>query len=660
MQIHKIAWLVLFFTLTGYAQKYELGKVTTKELEEKRYPLDTTAAAAITYTKGRTYFRYTKTRGFTSYHEYEFRIKIYKMQGLKWANFEVPYYVGYENTLADYVKFSEGVTYNLENGQIVKTKLTGEGTFKKDVNEFWNVASIAMPNVKPGSVIEFKYTYKSDDLGDFPEFHFQYDIPVKHAEYLTEIPEFYIYKPVIIGFGDVKSDAKIVSGYQNFTNEHQQTVNLSFQQINASYVSDNVPAMQNEAFVDNRENYRSSVLHELEKTRFPEQPEKNYSTTWEGVSQSIFKYKAFGKELEERQYFEQDLPAVLRSSTTDLEKAAAILGHVKRNVKWDGKYGYNTRKGVRKAYTEKTGNVAEVNFILISMLNHAGINANPVLVSTVSNGVPAYPNTRVFNYVVAAAQIDGKQLLLDATDDYTAVNILPSRALNWTGRLIRRDGTSQEIGLVPTASSREMYMVAAKLEADGKISGKTRVNKTDYAAFAFREKYAKASQADYIEQLENQLGDVKISDYTSENRNEPAKPMTETFTFASDNHVEIIGDKMYVSPLLLLGGDKNPFVSETRKLPIYYGYPKQVKYNINIEIPQGYAVESLPKPINIATGENVGTFQFNILQTENKIQVTVAEEITAALVSAAFYEPMREFYRKMIEKQNEKIVLKKM
>ena len=42
------------------------------------------------------------------------RIKIYKPEGLAWANFEVPYYVGYKNILDDRIKFSNGTTYNLE------------------------------------------------------------------------------------------------------------------------------------------------------------------------------------------------------------------------------------------------------------------------------------------------------------------------------------------------------------------------------------------------------------------------------------------------------------------------------------------------------------------------------------------------------------------
>jgi hypothetical protein len=61
-------------------------------------------------------------------------------------------------------------------------------------------------------------------------------------------------------------------------------------------------------------------------------------------------------------------------------------------------------EGVKKAYKDKTGNVAEINLMLTAMLRYAGLNANPVLVSTRSNGIAIFPNRTAFNYVIAAVE----------------------------------------------------------------------------------------------------------------------------------------------------------------------------------------------------------------------------------------------------------------
>jgi len=69
--------------------------------------------------------------------------------------------------------------------------------------------------------------------------------------------------------------------------------------------------------------------------------------------------------------------------------------------------------------------------------------------------------------------------------------------------------------------------------------------------------------------------------------------------------------------------------------------------------------KTMPKPLKISTGENVGLFTFNIISEGNKIQVQVTREINTVLVSADFYPVLKGFYQQMIDKQNEKIVLKK-
>ena len=261
--------------------------------------------------------------------------------------------------------------------------------------------------------------------------------------------------------------------------------------------------------------------------------------------------------------------------------------------------------------------------------------------------------------MIAAIEIDGKQILLDATNPYSVSNILPLRDLNWTGRLIKSDGSSKEINLVPTTTSKQTINIMAKMDAKAAVSGKARLMRTDYSAESFREKYAAQNKQQYVEMLENRYGNALISEYVSDVTADLSKPVAESFTFTTDNVSDVIGEKIYVNPMLFFTESQNPFVLETRQLPIYYGYPFQIKYNISLEIPEGYAIESKPKSVKITTGENVGYFTFNIQSAENKVQISVTQEINSALISGNFYEPLKEFYKKMIEKQNEKIVLKK-
>ncbi len=666
MKIKQLVAIVCFaFSFTNLnAQNFELGKVSVIELKEKYHPKDTTAVAAILYNKAKTFFKYDEKVGFTIHTEFQIRIKIYKKGGLSWASFQTPYYVGYEGSNDDSVRFSNAITYNLENGAVVKTKLNSEGSFNSKVNEYWKEASITLPNVKVGSVIEFKYVLKSENIVKFPRFDFQYEIPVNYSEYSTEIPGFFIYQAIVNGFSQPKTEQKVDLGSFNYANKNDPTRSkfVKFQQLISKYSAYDIPALKSEPFIDNLQNYRFSIKHELEKTQFYEQPVKDYAVTWAGVAKTIFENKDFGKELDQGLYFLNDLKAILKSeesgTKTASEKLLLIFKFVQQKMNWNKENSYYTDKGVKEGYSNKVGNSAEINFILINMLKLAGINANPVLVSTREYGVPEYPNRTVFNYVIAVAEVEGKQILLDATNKYTSPNVLPLNVLNWKGRLIRKDGTSQEINLVPELPSKKNYNILATINPEGKVTGKFRVQYTMYEALNFREKFSKLNEESYLEKLENDWNGIEISDYSIENKDaDLEKPLTEIFTFATANHCEIIAGKMFVNPMLFFTLNKNPFVQEQRQMPIYFGYPKHNKYSINIDIPEGYGVESLPKAMKIATVGKEVVFSINTSLVGNKIQLVISEEINGVIFNANFYNELKEFYQKMIEKQNEKIVL---
>ncbi|OOV17165.1 DUF3857 domain-containing protein [Flavobacterium sp. LM4] len=655
-----ISIVFIFVFIKTKAQNYELGKVTIAELEEKVHPQDSSAVAAILFKKGRTFFTYNPKSGFSANNVYEFKIKIYKKEGLSWANQKVRFYVGYEDLDKDKVEFSNAVTYNLEEGSIVKTKLNNQGEFKKNVNKYWNERIITLPNVKVGSVIEYKYILKSENIVKLPDFDIQYRIPVNYFEYKTEIPEYYIYKPILIGNLPIESDFKLASGNQNYENEYNQSRTLTYTQINSYYSGRDIPALIDEPYINNVENYRGAITQELERVRMPEQPVKDYSVTWEGVATTIFKEQKFGKELTEFNFLTEDVKRLLTNVASQNEKVNTIFQFVQNKMNWNEENGYYTDAGVVKAYAAQTGNVAEINFILINMLKLCGIAANPVLVSTLENGVPVYPTRTGFNYVIAAAEIDGKQILLDASHKFTTPGVLPLNVLNWKGRLIKKDGTSEEIDLNPQNVSIESSNVLAKIDSSGKMKGTIRVKKTKYEAYNFRILNANKNVENYLETLEEKLGGLKISDYSAENKNAKfSDPVQETFNFVTDNQSEMIGGKIFINPLLFFTKSKNPFTQEKRRMAIYFGYPLQEKINLSLQIPDGYMVESMPKPLRISSEDKQIVFVLNISNEQNNIQITSSREINKSTFAADEYEVLKNLFQKAIISQNEKIVLKK-
>ncbi|WP_243698878.1 DUF3857 domain-containing protein [Flavobacterium sandaracinum] len=661
--------VILLFSLSNMkAQNFELGKVSLAELQEKVHPKDSSAVAAVLFEKGKNSFEYSQEKGFVMITEIKARIKIYKKEGYEWANKSIRYYT--VNDAKETVSFSDATTYNLVNDKIEKTKLKSDGEFDEVLNKYWGQKKITMPNIKQGSVIEFKYTIRSVRTGSPRDWYFQSSIPVNYSEYKNYVPEYFIYNANLKGF--IRPVVTVENGRNSITlNSKERTTSnrvtqtsfssdkIDYLETRTTYLAQNMPAMKEESFVNNIDNYTSSLVQELAMTKYPGEPLNAYSTNWNAVVKTIYNYDDFGPELNKTGYFEEDLKAVLAGLNTAEEKITAILQYVKSTVKWNDYYGYSCNDGVKQAYKNKTGNVAEINLMLTAMLRHAGLTANPVLVSTRSNGIALFPNRTAFNYVIAAVENGTDVVLLDATDKFSSPNVLPFRDLNWLGRLIRKDGTSSEVDLMPKQTSNDVITMNYAVNDKGEVVGKLRRQRTDHNAMIFRSNVKDLKEEAYLEKFENENDKIEVSDYLRANENDLKLPLIETISFTGANSSEILGGKIYIKPMLSFSQGNNPFKQEIREYPVDFGFPFLDKYAINLQIPAGYKVESFPASASILMEDGLGSFKFLTSLSGDSIQVSILSQINRPIISAEYYPALKEFYQKMMEKENEKIVLSK-
>lgn len=627
----------LIFTISkSNAQTYALGQVTIAELEEKAHPKDSAAAAAILFSKGVVKIG---DNGATE-TSLQRRIKIYKKEGYQWANLEAAFAAGKLGNLT----ITDLYTYNLTDGKIVKSKVKPEGEFIEKNNKNYWVKKIAFPDIKEGSIIEF-HLKKHGGLY-IQDWNFQEDIPVNYSELKTIIPDAFVFKRIIKGFFSPKMNSRIAKTYGSLATE-------------TTYVLRDLPAMKEESYVNNINNYRSGILYEMETIAIPGQITRSFSSNWPTVVRTIYDFENFGSELNKTGYFDDDIKLLLKGKINPDEKITAILDYVKSNIKWNKNQGYVCEKGVRKAYKEKSGNCGDINLMLTAMLRYSGLNANPVLISTRSNGIAFFPTTDAFNYVIAAVETPKGNVLLDATEKFSTINILPLRDLNWIGRLIRKDGTSEEVDLMPVTISNNIVSMSYDINEKGDINGKIRRQISEYNALNFRNDVNEETENVYLEKFENENNKIELSDYKRTNEKELLLPVIESFSFAGANLSEVIGDKIYINPMLFFVDEKNPFKQEKREYPIDFGFPFVDKYNISIKIPDNYTVENLPKSLGVVMEDNIGGFKFDIAFNENRIQLSVVHQVNDAVIPIDKYEIIKEYYKQMIAKESEKIVLKR-
>lgn len=660
----------VFLLSDAIAQDYKFGKVSKEELEEKFHPLDSTAKAAYLYSYRRTHYIFNKGEGFKIVNEYHQRIKIYTKEGFDYATKTLRYYKP-DKGEEEKISSVSAVTYNMENGKVTRSKISKRDIFDEKQSKFYSLKKLTLPNIKEGSVIELKYKLTSPFSLVVDDLKFQYNIPVKKMYAAIEIPEYYVFNKKNTGYYLISPKQVVKDRSFTITNvvntierkELNKTVNrnkVSYKVMLDIFDTDNIPALKDdEPFVNNIANYRGGIKYELSSIKMPNSIPKFYATSWDKVTKEIYDNQNFGGELKKSNYYKDDLSVLLASANTELEKIANIYQFVKSKVKWNGYYGKYPDAGVRKAYKEGTGNSADINLMLTSMLRSAGVEAHPVLVSTRNNGVPIFPTSRGFNYVVSVAYIGEKHVLLDATEQYGVPNILPVRALNWNGRIVRSNGSSSWISMTSPEPALEDHNVNAKINVgEGIVEGLIRSKYENLNALNFRKRYNVLKDEEVQSKLEEDYN-IEIENFRINNKTALGKPIVRMVKFSSEDLLEEINNKLYINPLLFFTSSVNPFKSEERKFPVDFSSPWKDSYVISFAIPEGYAVESLPETIAIGMSDDIGVFKFQVKQVGNKINVMSIIQFNQGKINPTHYKELKDFYKKMIDKEAEKIILVK-
>ncbi|WP_417353979.1 DUF3857 domain-containing protein [Flavobacterium sp.] len=643
---------ILFFLLISLvvtAKDYGVGKVSKEELMEKEHPLDPSADAAILYKKGNTHFKIDNDK-WVIITEVEVRLKIYTKKGYKYGNVNVPYY--YKRVNGESVTFEEASTYNLVNGEIEKTSLKKGDDHTDEVSSTRRIKKIILQDVKEGSVIEYKYVVKSPYIHSFPDWYFQEKIPVNYIEYTVNIPQLFTYNRILNSYYELKEETEV-----NRKSLYVRSAKITFQEITQTYTIENLPAFKTESYIDNPDNYRLYVKHELASARDLDEKETKYTSSWESVAKTLYDDDDFGREIKKTSYFKDDIDALIKSVDDDNEKLTIVFNYVKGRMAWNEKRGLYCVDGVKKAYDERSGSCAEINLMLTAMLRYAGLNANPVVLSTKDNGFATYASINSYDFVISAVELNDKQILLDATESFSSPDILPVRDLNGSGWLLRDNNTWKEVKLDPVKLSREMVFLNAKVSADGTVTGKLNCKYSDYDAMMYKMYFDNIPDDKHMAKLENAMGNIEISNL--EYKPDEESLVQVSYDFNSVGYAEVVGDIIYLSPLLFYTETENSFNEEKRLYSLDFVYPSQVRYNFVFTIPEGYAVESMPEPIRLSSVDGIIDFTFRLSSSGNQIQVLCISAQNYSTVGPEYYESLKEMEGLTLKKQAEKIVLKK-
>ncbi|MDR9457963.1 MAG: DUF3857 domain-containing protein [Salegentibacter sp.] len=660
--------LILLLSLPINAQNYKFGKVSEEEVAQTEHPEHKEANAAVLYRKQEVYYELHKQTGLTLITQIHERIKIYNKEGFDWANKEIK--VHKNSSTGEKVTSVKAYTYSLVDGKLREEKLDKRDIFEEETSRYRKTTKFTMPAVTESSVIEIEYTIRSPFITSLDAVPLQDVIPIDRLEVSLKIPEFFGFKihynprsPLIIPIE--QSQGSFTYNYTQSKRANLGMGETKFERKKVEYLlneysleQDAIPPLKNENYIDYLKNYAAYIRLELQYTKYPNSPIENYSQSWEGVAKSIFNDSDLKKEIGITNYYKDDLDVLLNGKKQE-EKVDLIYNYVRDNIKWNDYVGFRAEVGTRKAYKEGLGNTGDINLMLISMLRYAGFKTNPVLVSTRSHGIPLYPTREGFNYVVAGLELPNGVVLMDATDQNAGVGELPKRARNWQGRIIREDGSSGWLPLLPQIKSVNTNRLDLQLKDDFSIHGRVLNSYYGLHAKTFRDKHGKTNTDIYVEMLEKDKGNIVISNVEIHNREDKGENVRQTYEFDLKNGIEVINSNIYIKPLIFGGMTENPFKENERNYPVIFDFPSVEKNTVNLMIPDGYEISSIPENFDTMLGEGAGQFIFKTTVAGKFLRVETVMDLNNIVYTSADYEMLKEFFAQMVEKQSEAIVLTK-
>jgi hypothetical protein len=341
-----------------------------------------------------------------------------------------------------------------------------------------------------------------------------------------------------------------------------------------------------------------------------------------------------------------------------LTKAKAIYAFVRDNytcTDHDTKY---LSQSLKKTEQSKKGNVADINLLLVAMLKAAGFDTNPVLLSTRAHGkaFDEYPIIAKFNYVIAQTTIDGKQYLLDASSPSLGFNLLPAYCYNGNARMIA--STPYLINLsADSLHEPEVTTLFITSEADGQLKGSYKHVMNYLQSIDMRDKMKKTNEADYFKDVKKSFAyDVDLTNTGIDSLSQNEMPVSVRFDLSFKPEEDII----YFSPIIADAVyTKNPFKAATRSYPVEMPYCIDENYIMSMQVPDGYAVDELPKSTRVSLNGDEGIFEYLIQQSGNTIQMRCRTKINKATFEPGDYETLRNFFAYVVQKENEQIVFKK-
>jgi hypothetical protein len=411
-----------------WAQGSEFGVYSEAELSMEKVPFDPEASIVVLFESGISQPLYTET-GYSSivhgiYTKYHYRYKILKDNVQNFGDIRIPFYPAGELKIEQVAIVSAQVSY-LEEGERVVKELSKDDIKLVELDNGFSEYRIIFPNVKKGSILEWKYEKLDRAYYSLEGWAFQGEYPKLKSYFSLKSPLFLQYQLVIQG--KRVREALIQSKKRDFF----------------EWEIDSISSFRAEPYIINPLDYLDRVEGFL--SRDGSQGDQIVYSTWAELGYQIQSIKSF------ESYFKGNSLRKIGmnegfTGSTPLEIAKNAYRFVANEFELGPSVYALPTQTANDLLKSKKGNHLDINLLLLVIFQEYGIKSNLVLINQKgenrTNLIPS-PFLDQFSASLIRAEIDGKMIWLDATDKTLPFGLISPKKLMPQGFLI--DGKSSSL-----------------------------------------------------------------------------------------------------------------------------------------------------------------------------------------------------------------------
>jgi hypothetical protein len=571
------------------------------------------------------------------------KFKVFKDAGISTAaDIKIRYYSKdrYEN-----ISSVDGYVYNMDaNGNITISRLKRSDVYDKKVDDEFSEVSFAMPDVRVGSVVEFRYTKYRNTIENIESWYFQHTYPVKYSAYNLVVPTYF-----------------------DFTYQVNRRQDIDIQRSSGTdgnwFIMRNIASVHDEPYMSGFNDYNQRVDFNLTQINPPGEASIIVGSTWQKIAERYLDEYSLGNQIKRNVRHPADLDSAITACRNNIDKIKTVYNYLQKNMKWNGEEAIGAPEdgGIKGAWDKRQGTTADINLLLIDWLRDYKIAANPLLVSTHDYGKPNafYVNIDQFNSVIAVAQADDSTAyVLDASDKYGIFGMIPYNVQFSDGLL---------------ADSKNPRWITLA-DADKKIAGKTVINLTiaengDVSGFGNVSFYDYARSRMMKEIEESKMKDLKSEFSLGKNitlnadsielpEDMDKNPLRIGLTLSGS--AQSSGGYLLIPYNFYTGFSENPFTSDKRQTAVDFRCLQSYSVMGYINIDSGLVFEDLPKNILMLSPDSSivmrRIFQKN---DERSLNYSLSIDILQPVYRLDEYPDIKAFFKQLFQMLDERIVVKK-